>query len=247
MATGSLLKDRTSPPAQQMVFDFVDGRWLGVSDTNSTTCEVKSTGESKTAQVWFVISLKPHQDGTLSGTAYNIVTDACRTVLQWQITATRRGENPEGVTIADPTSQPPLVSSPAQSFRGRYVAAFKDQPHQPTGTWTPNNHCLRTGERCVTLVDIAPDPSTGKVPYIDEFVYVDGQWTGIKPGGGPQPCGEGTSEKSSGATGSVKFALPPPPVPDPIQSLTLAYSLERVGGDCPGTAERTSILNRIGD
>jgi hypothetical protein len=245
VATASMLRDQPpAPPAQQMVFDFVDGQWVAVAQATSHTCK-DASGKTRTADLWTVFSLKPSEDENLTGSAQTVAVDACKGIVQLPVTATRKGDTPESVTVADPASQPPRVVSAAQSFHGRY-SMTSTHLARPMSTWMVSTHCLRSGDRCVTLVDVIPDPAKGGRPYTDELFFMNGQWTQTITMG-RQPCGPEPSRTSDSARRSTEFVLPPPPVPNPLTSLTLKHRLELIGGRCPATVSTTSTLQRIGD
>jgi hypothetical protein len=247
VATASVLREKPpAPPVQQMVFDFIDGRWVAVTQPATHTCaDGQPPGTTRTADVWSVISLKPTDDENLTGSSETIALDACKGIVHLPVTATRKAATPDGVTVADPNTQPPRVVSSAQALRGRYSMTFSGQP-QPTSTWTVSTYCLRSGDRCVTLIHATPSDANGAKPYADELAFADGQWTQtitVKP----QPCRSEPGRTSESARRIVTAKLPPPPVPDPLPELTLNHRMETIGGRCAGSVETTSTLNRIGD
>jgi serine/threonine-protein kinase len=247
VATASKLVpyDLNATPVEQWDFDFVDGHWLGVMEIPAQSCTDPATGETKSATFWLALLLEPRPDGSLSGTAHNIGTDACLGVRQWPVTATRKQNIPDGVKIADPGAQPPRVTSPAKGFHSHYALTPGAAP-KPTATWSTNTVCLRTGERCATLVDATPEPGMGGESDTYALVFADGRWAQAIPLG-PQPCAEGSADSSASAIRSVNIALPPPPVPDPITSLSVETRFEKTGGACPGTTVETGTLQRISD
>jgi hypothetical protein len=246
VATASMLKDKPpAPPAQQMVFDFVDGQWLGVAQPASHTCSDPSSGKTRSADIWTVISLKPSEGETLTGSAQTVAVDACKGIVELPVVATRKADTPDGVTVADPSAQPRRVDSPAESFRGRYSMTVTDQP-QLASTWKVSTFCLRSGDRCVTLAHVTPEAANGGKSYTDVLSFTNGQWAQAVTMD-RQPCGRELNTTSDSARRFVEAALPPPPVPDPIRSLTLNHRLEMIGGGCPGTVSTTSTLQRIGE
>jgi hypothetical protein len=245
VATGSLLKDKPpAPPAQQMVFDFVGGRWLGVAEMNSS-CKDPQSGQSRDAPVWMSFSLEPHENGTLTGTAQNVGLDACRGIIERPVTATRKANIPAAVTVNDPAKESPPVTSPAQSFRGRYSMTYAGED-EPASTWMADTLCVRSGDKCVTLLNVTPNPSSGSAPYTDEIAFANGQWTQVLPLG-QQPCSPGSGGPTTNTTRFIDFALPPQPVPNPIPVLSVNQRVERTGDACPGTFTTTASLNRTGD
>jgi serine/threonine-protein kinase len=125
------------------------------------------------------------------------------------------------------------VTSPAAALHGRYHQlsvqpnGFKDQ-----GDYVVRTDCLRTGDRCVSLLHTAP--ATAMV-----LLYADGNWNYDREFDGT--CGRG---RQTHVRIVVPFALPQP-LQDPITTLTGSGHEELTGG-CPSTDVQVT-LTRTGD
>lgn len=247
VATASKLVpyDLSARPVEQWVFDFIGGRWLGVMEIPGQSCTDPVTGETKSATFWLTLALEQGPDRSLSGTGHNIGTDACLGVRQWPITATRERDVPADTSVADPAAQRPRVVSAAAGLRSRYTLTPTAAP-KPTATWSTNTACLRTGERCVTLVDATPEAGFGGEPESYALTFADGRWIQSVPLG-PQSCRDGSPEVSASAIRSLTIPLPPPPQPDPIPSLTVETRFEKTGGSCPGATVDAAKLQSVSD
>jgi hypothetical protein len=225
------------PRPPTMVFDYVDGRWISVTEV-AAEC-IGADGKPITVSGWQTYVLEPKDDGTLTGTYTNrsAVGGACPSATQ-TVTLTRTGDAGGDVAVADPTQEAPRMTSPAAALWGRYRQV---QTNPTTGQVYPltyyagNTACLRTGDRCLSyLVD--PDSHAVLV-----MTFADGQWTST---GAPTDttCPDGTPSRTI-LTG--EYALPQR-LSDPIDTLTGTQRTAHTGS-CAGTQTVDVTLSRLGD
>jgi serine/threonine-protein kinase len=110
VATGAGLADnnRQEPSGSADVVQFTDGRW---QDTpyleDPMPCHTAGTGNDSTETETIGWSLEPQPDGTLHGTqTATVLTNECghqRYVYKTPLVATRIGDVPPAVILADPT------------------------------------------------------------------------------------------------------------------------------------------------
>jgi hypothetical protein len=229
--------DAEDPRPPNMIFDFVDGRWVSVQEVPSQC--MTSAGEPIDVQGWQAYSLEPRADGTLVGTYTNrsSVGGACHNSTQ-SVTAKRTGDADPGVEVGDPTAQPPRASSAGSALWGEYrQTQTNPQTGQvyPPATYGGNTQCLRTGDRCLSYL---VEPQTTALLVL---TFADGEWTSTSA---PEdsPCENG-QPGASVLTG--EFALPQP-VPNPITVLTGTQRTVRMGA-CPGELTLDVRLDRTGD
>lgn len=222
-------------PFRTKVFDFIDGRWTAVGE-DPGQCTPQATGEALDTAVWTVISLEPKPDGTLSGTYDEAAAvGACtgRRTLQ----LTRVADANPRIRLADPSAEPPLVTSPATALRGSYAY---NQTHPPTGTAFPTEnyrgetHCLRTGERCQTLL-------RGDGDAVLALTFAEGRWTGRTP---PVPA-DCPQRPAARYVTTSSFEMPQLPA-DPLPILT-GRAHQVVTGGCDSTFDLDLELKRTGD
>ena len=110
VATGAQL-DKTNhqvaiAPPRTAVFRFADGRWQDKPYYHGPTTQCTGQGPTVTANETMTWSLEPQPDGTLRGAQDGtMLTNECGNQgMAWQTptTATRTGEMPPNVTVADP-------------------------------------------------------------------------------------------------------------------------------------------------
>lgn len=222
-------------PFRTKVFDFLDGRWTAVAE-DPGQCTPQATGEPLDTAVWTVISLEPKPDGTLTGT-YEEAAAVGACTGQRTLELTRVADVNPRIQLADPNTVPPRAPSPATALRGSYTYS---QTHRPTGTTFPienyhgETHCLRTGERCQTLL-------LGDNDAVLALTFAGDQWTESTP---PLPadCPGTTTSRYVTTSG---FDLPQPPV-DPLPVLT-GRAHQVVTGGCDSTFDLDLELRRTGD
>jgi serine/threonine protein kinase, bacterial len=102
------------------VFHFIDEEWQDVPVRLELPCSESNTTISATSLS--STSLKPQSDGTLQGVEQlDIQTDECRQqgmprgTLRLPFVATRIGDSPPGVTVADPALFKPAAAPPTTS------------------------------------------------------------------------------------------------------------------------------------
>jgi serine/threonine-protein kinase len=224
-------------PFRTKVFDFFDGRWTAVAE-DPGQCTPESTGEALATAVWTVISLEPKPDGTLAGTydeAASVGACGGRRTLE----LTRVADVNPRIQLADPSTEPPRVVSPATALHGSYTYS---QIHRPTGTTFPTEnyrgetHCLRTGERCQTLLRGNNDGDA-----VLALTFADGRWTGSTPAL-PADCPQIPTARY---VTTSSYDMPQPPQ-DPLPELT-GHAHQVVTGGCDSTFDLDLELRRTGD
>lgn len=213
--------------ARALVLDDVGGRWVAVTRVSGTCREAPT-------DYWEIVSLVPRPDGSLAGErSYISPTAGCQGLQQ--VTFTRSGDDQPDVAIADPTAQASLKSSPAQALHGRYheTRTFRSGPTE--ADWVVQTHCLRTGERCLSVFQ--DDESR-----TDQFEYANGRWVRTNVFyDGACPTGGGTTRYEI----TLEFPLPQPPQ-DPIAQLTGRGHYQRTA-DCVYDGDFESRMTRTGD
>lgn len=214
-------------PIQTFSFDYIDGRWIAVSEATDEDCD------DATNQRWRVYKLEPQPDGSLTGEYLSMHKNGCNSRIP--VTMTRVGDADPGVQLADPAKLPPRVPSPAQGFRGRYHG-LQQFPTMPTANkevdYTIETACLRRGERCLSF----PYDSTANLP----MVFADNQW--ISDYDSDTKCTDG---QNAPLHHHAVYPLPQP-APDPLPVVTGAGHV-KVFGACPGDFDFTMTFNRTGD
>lgn len=228
-------KNPSGPPALTMVFDYVDGDWLSVREAPDT-CKVGDADVAVTG--WSIISLRPRLDGSMSG-EYTWATAPALCASKRAVNLSPTSGAGTGTEAADPAEEPPLRASPGAALWGTYTYT---QTYPATGEVFPphdyraTTHCLRTGERCVTLM------STIDTNNLFVMQYGDRRFTASFPEGDAQ-CTDGIGKVRQ----SSRDELPLPQGPqNPIQTLT-GKSFQDYTGDCPAQVELDVRIQRTGD
>jgi serine/threonine protein kinase len=223
VATASRTSEETPVPSP-LVFDDVGGEWVAVT-TGPGICATGSNPEG-----WYVITLKPRPDGTLSG-EYSVVNSyVCggeRTV-----TFTRKGDV-DLASLRDPAIEPPRVVSPAEALHGRYheTSTYRNGQIQQDDV-AGRTDCLRTGDRCMSYLH-SPQAA-------DPLVFGSGSWSVDREFDGQCQAGGTTHVKVT-----EQFALPTPPQ-DPITLLT-GHGHQEQTGPCTLSSDFDIKLERTGD
>ncbi len=228
-------KNPSGPPALTMVFDYVDGDWLSVREAPDK-CKVGDADVDVTG--WSIISLRPRLDGSMSG-EYTWATAPALCASKRAVNLSPTSGAGTGTEAADPANEPPLRASPGAALWGTYTYT---QTYPATGEVFPphdyraTTHCLRTGERCVTLM------STIDTNNLFVMQYGDRRFTASFPEGDAQ-CTDGIGKVRQ----SSRDELPLPQGPqNPIQVLT-GKSFQDYTGDCPAQVELDVRIQRTGD
>lgn len=223
------------PPLQSMVFDYVGGDWLLVREAPD---KCMTEGVEVDVQGWTVMSLKPRLDGSLGG-EYTWATAPALCANKRAINLTPTSGNGVQIAPPDPALEPPLKSAPGAVLRGTYTYS---QTYPETGeefpphTYQATTHCLRTGDRCMTLM------ATVDTNNLFVMLYADGHFTATFPDGEAK-CSDGIGKVRQ----SSRDDLPLPQGPqDPILALS-GTSFQDYTGDCPAKVELDVKLQRIGD
>lgn len=213
--------------APTLVFDFVDGRWLAVSELTVNDCD------NQPNQRWEVVSLEPRPDGTLTGGQRTYWPRPDCGSRGGDVTFTRTGDVPDGAAVSDPADVPPREISPGQALSGsyRYVETMAGG-RQNTYDFTTQTNCLRTTGRCMTRFD-----SVDSAVY---WVFADGVWKDdefVK-----DTCSDGSPRETNYV---ATYPMPQPPQ-NPIALLSGQGRM--IGtGSCARTDDYTATLTRTGD
>jgi len=228
-------KNPSGPPALTMVFDYIDGDWLTVREAPDK-CKVGDAEVDVTG--WNIISLRPRLDGSMSG-EYTWATAPALCASKRAVNLSPTSGSGTGTEAPDPAKEPPLRASPGAALRGTYTYT---QTYPATGEVFPphdyraTTHCLRTGDRCVTLM------STVDTNNLFVMQYGDRRFTASFPEGDAQ-CTDGIGKVRQ----SSRDELPLPQGPqNPITTL-LGKSFQDYTGDCPAQVELDVRIQRTGD
>lgn len=170
VATAQAIRGNASGPSTEIrVFDHVDGLWLWVAESDGT-CRT-ADGRTVPARVWQTQRLGRQPGGTLTGTATaTAVSDECTSHMTRPITLLRTGNLTPGTPAPDPAELTPRYVWPASGLHGKYSYQAVGQE---TRTTTVSTNCLRTVERCHSLV--ALHDGSGALTYLP-FIYAGGIW-----------------------------------------------------------------------
>ncbi len=228
-------QDAAGAPLYTMVFDYLDGDWLQVREAPDT-CKVGDVDTD--VQGWTVISLTPQLDGSMNG-EYTWATAPALCANKRAIHLTPTTGSGVSVTAPDPAAEPPLRPAPGAALRGVYTYS---QTYRETGqTFPPHDYkattyCLRTGDRCVSLM------STIDTNNLFVMLYGDGRFSASFPEGDAE-CTDGVGKVRQ--TSRDDLPLPQGPQ-NPIVALT-GTSFQEYIGDCPAKVELDVKLQRVGD
>jgi serine/threonine-protein kinase len=210
-----------------MTFDQLGGKWVAVG-LASAQC-----GTPEPVEIWVVMTLEPQPDGTLSGeTVRASANGAC--AAKRTVKFTRTGD-PDPNKVADPAVMPPRGVSPADGLQGSYrqTTTFTDGTVLPGKVLEANTYCLRTGDRCMSLLHTGPEVVT--------LLYADDKWTRNEHG--TASCPAGTAE----VTITAEYPMPPT-LDDPISVLTgRGNQAIAPGSPCTGGGEFQDRFERTGD
>jgi serine/threonine protein kinase, bacterial len=227
VATGTKL-DPHNPramltPASTAVLHFADGHWKDTPPRFQND-EPKCLGGdgnvvAGTETMALARSLEPQPDGTLRGiSTTTVLTNECGNqgkVVQIPFVATRTGDRPIGVSVADPAAvaASPSTSAPAPPaaspvLNGAYRFDY-DNTHQtvnghPTaGVEKTETHwwafrSLCTSTRCVaTGATLADNNQQEPGGLADVVQFIDGSWEDTPSLLNPVPCDTGNSTQMS--------------------------------------------------
>jgi hypothetical protein len=236
-------KGEDPPQPTTRVFDYVDGKWIWVGFAD-LTCTLKDN-EPVPTRTWKHWTLDPQSDGTLTGTTENWEqSERCNNVLRSPVKLTKTADASD-VDVPDPSAQPALTTSPAAGLHGRYTRTGSNTVTGAPGrveNVTITTECVRTGERCASLIVYDKDPAKPNEPVgFNVFVFADGVWT-RKYIALDQHCNpSGTATLTRNET----FRLPDP-APNPIPRFEADHEYV-YAGDCPATNRWKYIYERTGD
>jgi serine/threonine-protein kinase len=225
VATASKL-DGSASSTSTLVFDEVDGRWTAISATPGP-CQGVS------AELWESVSLQSRPDRSLQGEF--IVRSAPGCARTQRVTFTRTGDVKGGASIADPSTQPPWVVSPAQALYGRYreTDTYAASGRNAEVDFDVQTYCLRTGQRCLSYWQNANDTKV--------LVFTPNAWV-LATTRSESACQNGGRAHRDI---TLQYPLPQPPQ-DPI-TLVTGRGHYTVTGDCPFNSDFDSRVQRTGD
>jgi serine/threonine-protein kinase len=207
-----------------MVLDETDGQWLAVSVLQHKCGDVDT-------ELWATYRLQLRPDHTLSGEQSAVSQCSSQKA---PVTFTRTGDVFPGATVADPSTEPPRVASPAQGLHGRYhqTVTYTNGSKPPELDLVVRTECLRTGDRCMSVFH---NPNA-----MEALVFDRAKWTRDV---------EGDTACPAGGTAHIKvtedYPLPQPPQ-DPITLLTGHGHIESTGTACTGGDVEEKLV-RTGD
>jgi serine/threonine protein kinase len=210
-------------PLPSLVFDNVGGHWLAAGTTPGTCKNAPSDR-------FFVITLQPQRDTSLTGNYYILTSAGC--FDSGTVTFTRTGDV-DVSGLPDPAREAPRVVSPAEALHGQYHTeiTFMRGLRQDYD-YGVQTYCLRTAQKCMSFF-IGP---SGNEP----LTFANGQWTRTDRYEASCPQG-GTSHVKMNAT----YPLPQPPQ-NPIARLTGHGFKDETGSTCvSGDFDQT--FTRTGD
>jgi serine/threonine protein kinase, bacterial len=277
VATGTKLDDHNPQvartPAETGELQFVDGNWQAApvqGQIQQLRCleadgKVTAAGAETEASTW---SLAPQPDGTVRGVhTETVLTNECGnqgTVYQTPVVATRTGDVPRGVTLAEPAAitGAPATSTPAPatpgpvldgSYRVDYDWAKQTANGDPTTgdpTTTQTTHwwafrslctatgCVATGSR---LADTNHNEAKGGARVLR---FADGHWQDTPYLHPPEQC-RGTSGTVTD-TSTLSWSL----APQPDGTLRGVQTETVITNECgnQGTVYQTPVVaTRTGD
>jgi serine/threonine protein kinase len=206
-------------PLGARVFDFVDGRWLAVTNTPAKC-------KDHDGQAWNIMSVQPQPDGTLSGEFF--VQNSMECYVKGGVTFTRTGDT-DVAQLPDPANQPPRVVSPAEALHGSYhsTATFSYDSKKYEANFTVRTYCMRTGDSCMSYLYPSGESEA------DPLVFTSGTWLLTKdsdytPGGS---CG---ADALAHLHATREFPLPQP----------LQHPITMLIGSGNGTITGLSCVNQ---
>ncbi|VBA58303.1 Serine/threonine-protein kinase PknF [Mycobacterium attenuatum] len=225
VATASHLGGETTF-APAMVFDQIDGQWLGVA-IGSDKCQ------GAPAEIWEVFTLQPGPGGGFTGEFTAMTSNDC--VGKHTVTFTRTGDVDLN-SLPDPATLPPRAVSPAEALRGSYheQRTFRGRGITQQTDYAVTTRCLRTGDRCMSFFH-APSGA------VEPLVFGDGNWTLDTESDTVCP-GRNTAMhlKKTG-----QYPLPQPPQ-DPITTLT-GHGNQEQTGSCAANVDFDETFTRTGE
>jgi serine/threonine protein kinase, bacterial len=273
VATGTRLDDHNQQvartPADTDDLHFVDGHWQSAPHQHQVPRQQCLGANGKViagveteAITW---SLAPQPDGMLRGVqAETVVTNECGnqgTVYRTPIVATRTGDAPSGVTVADPATvtRGPAVSTAAPAaagpvldgtYRLDYDLAKQTANGEPTTGGSAETHwwafrslCTPTG--CVATGSGLADIKHNEAKDVAHVLhFADGRWQDTPYLLKPVQC-PGTSETVAD-TSTLSWSLEPQPDSTLRGVATETVLTDECGNQ--GTVYRTPIVaTRTGD
>lgn len=278
VATGTKLDannhQAASTPAHTAELHFVDGSWqrtpvqVQIQHPRCLGADGKSVvaGADTEMAAW---SLEPQPGGTLRGVlTETVITNECGfqgAVTQGPLSATRTGDVPASVTVADPATVPaapptnpalaPLFGGPVLegTFRVDYDQAHETANGAPTTGTDPGfsewwafhsscttSDCVATGSR---LVDTNHQAAAG-VPWVLHFHFADSHWQTTPYLRPPEPCGGTNGPVTDTSTASWSLDSRPDGTLRGVQTVTVLTN------ECglQGLVFRTPmVVTRVGD
>lgn len=225
VASAVFVEPLTEMAADSFTLDFIDDRWVAVG-VHPAKCGDAQTQEFK------VLELTPADDGQFNGSYTSLTDTDCN--VQRMVRITRVGDADPSVTVPDPIAMPDRVRNRAAGFTGEYQFQLTNQADQQQVSMDRSvaTYCVRTGERCVTVM-------TGKDRLLT-WTFDEGQWSYID--NGPAKCADG---RDTTVEDSSSLALPedaPNPITDMVGIRTMVNA-----APCPSTTDYSVAATRTGD
>ncbi|RYE39059.1 MAG: hypothetical protein EOP24_45315 [Hyphomicrobiales bacterium] len=245
--------DPPGTPPTQFVMDYRDGTWSAVRELPATECQVTSTGAPlQDVPTWDSRTLTldgPQPDGhSLTGTRVEYRGDPCARRTETGITLRRTGEVDPAIPLTPPTEIAPIgPTSPGAALTGTYNLISTPAVVPPGGTPAPQNltgrfrtHCLRTGDRCASIL------ITDATPEGYMYLYANGQWVWAYTGA-PRSCFPDKPDDPRTTFADHRDTLNRTGAGEgPAQKLA-GRRVSALHGDCTGIYEYTVDVTRTGD
>jgi serine/threonine-protein kinase len=209
-----------------MTFDDINGRWIAVV-LDTEKCHGHDIEE------WHWVYLRPRPDGSMAG---EWIEDSLDCYAKRSVTFTRTGDT-NFAGLADPTTLPSRLTSPALSLHGFYrskVTVPAGEAKPPDQDFSVDTFCLRSGDRCISRF-VLTDFSNHQL-----FMFANNAWT--RNSDYDAPCAAGGV---SHVTMTGVFPLPKP-AQDPIVTLSGHGMESSTGSACKG-GPYDQIFTRIRD
>ena len=273
VATGTQLdsanpKNPASPPSTSVLY-FTDGYWretftpdrVQVAHTECLRFDGVGPGTETRS---FTRTLEPQPDGALRGVqTATVLTNECGGqggVLQNPVVATKTGEVPAGVTVADPADlplAPPPTSMSAQPagspvLDGTYRVEFDASEETVNGIRTPGGttqpgwwafRSLCTDKRCIaTGAHLSANNQHEPTGEFLVFQFADGRWQDTPYLRPPEDCPQGRG------TQTLTSSLSAAPQPDGTLRGTGTQTVLTNGCGLQGYVYKVpTVLTRVGD
>jgi hypothetical protein len=253
VATATKLADnnskRKADPSVDLILDYVDGHWQMALREDGACTDSAIRGPSLTAWV-----LQPQPDGTLAGTSYVAMNPGpdCAVATQTPITVTRLGDVDTGISVADPSKQPPRSPSAPEGLAGHYneTSVLHGSSKPGVRRVAMQTMCVRNTDQCTTFkssltsgttsgTTSGPSPGTTSGTTVSSLLFTNGKW--VLEQRSDVNCPSGVTAKT---VKHEEYALPQP-VSYPLPQVTGHLRFD-AADSCPAQ-ELDISLERTGD